>query len=88
MADAQAETAVAQALADPMSDRAALAAQLEERGRWAEDGELEGSPYLTLAVHLRILVERLNVSPNAPNASEAPQRVLRRIVQWLRNRLM
>jgi len=41
---AQAEAAVAAALADPSSERAALAAQLEARARQAEDGEAAGSP--------------------------------------------
>jgi tetratricopeptide (TPR) repeat protein len=56
---AQAETAVAAALADPSSDRAALAAQLEAVARQAEDGEEAGSPYLALAAHLRALAAQL-----------------------------
>jgi hypothetical protein len=56
---AQADAAVAQALTDPGSDRAALAAQLEARAQWAEDGEAEGSPYLALAAHLRALAAQL-----------------------------
>jgi hypothetical protein len=46
-------------LADATIDRAALAAQLEEQARWAEEGEETGSPYLALAEHLRALAARL-----------------------------
>lgn len=56
---AQAKQAVAAALADPQSDRIALAQQLEDRARWAEDGETEGSPYLALATELRALIAQL-----------------------------
>ena len=42
-----------------LTQQAALAQQLEEQARWAEDGEAEGSPYLALAAHLRTLMARL-----------------------------
>jgi hypothetical protein len=54
--------AVTAALTDPASDRDALAEQLEERARRAEEGEQEGSPYLELAAHLRTLAARLGAS--------------------------
>ena len=51
---------MAQALAEgSAAQRAALAQQLREQARWAEDGEAEGSPYLALAAHLRTLMARL-----------------------------
>ena len=53
------EATVAQAEADPESDRVALAQQLEERAEWAEQGEAPGSPYLALAATLRALAARL-----------------------------
>jgi len=55
----QFEGAVAEARADPSSDRSALIQQLEERVRWAEEGEEEGSPYLDLAAHVRVLAAQL-----------------------------
>ena len=56
----QAENAVAQALTEgSVEQRAALAQQLEERARWAEDGEPSVSPYRALAAHLRTLKARL-----------------------------
>jgi tetratricopeptide (TPR) repeat protein len=71
---AQAEAAVAEALADPSSDRAALAAQLEERARWAEEGEAEDSPYLALAAHLRTLVAQLDIPDEAQELAALLQR--------------
>ena len=56
----QAETAVAEARADPTNDRAALATQLDEVAKQAEEGEKEGSPYLALAARLRSLAARLS----------------------------
>jgi tetratricopeptide (TPR) repeat protein len=55
----QADNATAEALADPSSDRVALAAQLAERAQQAEKDKWEGSPYLALAAHLRALAARL-----------------------------
>ncbi|HEX9374479.1 MAG TPA: hypothetical protein VF897_25915, partial [Roseiflexaceae bacterium] len=60
----QADAAVAQALADPTIDRAALAAQLEAVAGQAEAGEAEGSPYLALAAHLRELKAQLDTAPD------------------------
>jgi len=52
-------------LADSNSDRGALIQQLEDRARWAEEGEAEDSPYMALAVHLRALAARLTDPPMA-----------------------
>ena len=57
------ESAVAAALADPASDRAALARELEDQARWAEEGESAGSPYRALAARLRALAARLDTRP-------------------------
>jgi tetratricopeptide (TPR) repeat protein len=56
----QAESAVAQALAEGSAEqRAALAKQLEDVAQQAEAGEQEGSPWLALAAHLRALAAQL-----------------------------
>jgi tetratricopeptide (TPR) repeat protein len=67
---AQFEAAVASALADPASDRAALLQQIEDRARWAEQGEAEGSPYLALAARLRAIVEQLTKSSAEPPSEQ------------------
>jgi hypothetical protein len=59
----QAEAAVAQALANPGSDRTALAERLEAVAQEAEEGEAQGSPYLALAAQLRALAARLDALP-------------------------
>ena len=58
---------MAQALADPASDRTALAEQLEADAEWAEDGAAEGSPELALAAQLRALAARLGALPPDQN---------------------
>jgi tetratricopeptide (TPR) repeat protein len=66
---AQAQGAVAAALADSSIDRGVLAQQLEERARWAEDGEQPGSPYLALAAELRALIVQLDLPTIQQSAS-------------------
>ncbi|HEX9370380.1 MAG TPA: tetratricopeptide repeat protein [Roseiflexaceae bacterium] len=62
----QAESAVAQVFAaGTPDDRATLAAQLEARAQWAEEGEEAGSPYLALAAHLRALAAQLTAGDSS-----------------------
>lgn len=58
-----AEAAVAQAFADPASDRTALQERLEAVAQEAEDSAADGSPYLALAAQLRVLAARLEAPP-------------------------
>jgi len=56
----QAEEAVAEVRRGGNAEqRDALIAALEARAQWAAEGETEGSPYLTLAERLRVLVAEL-----------------------------
>jgi hypothetical protein len=56
---AQAEAAVAAALADPTIDRTDLAEQIETVAQQVEAGATAESPYPDLAAHLRALAAQL-----------------------------
>ena len=56
------DATIAQALADPTTDRTNLLASLDERAAYFADGEAEGSPWRAVAAHCRTLAAQVAVA--------------------------